>query len=134
MQLATPTVRTASARKAFVNIDAELQKLVDAEFDELANQPRSARKQTADVQQAAPAGEFHDELPAELSVAADTAGVALPFSADEEAFISNAAAFLEGRKNADMLIEAITTRALREVAIPAAETLASSETEGGDDA
>jgi hypothetical protein len=88
---------TPFSRKPPTNLDAELQRLVDAEFDDLGRAEKRAPTSKADVIDLRPPSE--EQLPQP------------PFSEEEQAFIARAVFFLRSRANADMLIDDISARA-----------------------
>ena len=82
-----------SSRNPAFDADSELQKLVDAGFDELAR-PKTAKPAAKVIRLREPEPSLDDEMP-------------VAFAEEELAFLSTAAAFLRGRANRDLLMEEI---------------------------
>jgi hypothetical protein len=103
---------------AVLDFEADLQKIVDAEFDDFGAKAKGERRARADL------------IPLRQE---DAAAVAPPALSDEEdAVVSAAATFLRGRENAGALVEIILARVQEKHAEDVAEPGA--QPEGGENA
>ncbi len=109
--------RVLTFRNAALDFEADLQKIVDAEFDDFGAKAKGERRARADL------------IPLRQE---DEAAAPPALSEEEDAFIGAAATFLRGRQNADALVDIIRARAQEKHAEDAAEPGA--QPEGGENA